>query len=570
MPLVSVSGVRLSLTVISPIADRPLAGRGGPVRVGAHGEQTPRRSTAPLGYPRRDERSECRRHPGRRPAPSSAPDRCTVVVGRQHVRNGGERASPGRGRARALRRARGCRPVPRGRGGPGRTARTGSFAVSSTSFTRASCPSRCPRRSGTGSSSSTPAVESRFAQHRGEVGGQVGRRQRDQARSSARATTSPSAERRGRRRRRSVPPSPRTCASSRGSATRPPARSATATGSPSRSRRRRWTRRGSSRPSTSATGSPPSAFASWKAATDAAPREPLRLRRRRASALALRGPVLPGGARGRRGRPRAASSTARTSSPWPVETFVGIGVDTEPILDRSDLFARDGKSQHAFCIDIDRDGDVRVLANVEPDRFWADTMLHELGHGAYDIGFDPSLPWLLRSCHLTVTEGIAILMGRLALEAEWLIERRRARCRRRPRRWTRRLRAAQAAELLVFTRWVLVMTNFERALYADPEARPLADVVEARLALSAPHASGGARLRRTGRPSSTSRARRSTTTRISTGTSWPPSSARRSTEVAGGLVGPTGGRVAARRAGLPSRRSPCAGTSCSSRRPASR
>ena len=30
--------------------------------------------------------------------------------------------------------------------------------------------------------------------------------------------------------------------------------------------------------------------------------------------------------------------------------------------------------------------------------------------------------------------------------------------------------AAGAAEVLVFTRWVLVMTNFERAFYADPEA----------------------------------------------------------------------------------------------------
>ena len=150
-------------------------------------------------------------------------------------------------------------------------------------------------------------------------------------------------------------------------------------------------------------------------------------------------------------------------------TYDGLGVDTNAILDRSDLFPRDGKCQHAFCIDVDRAGDVRVLANVADDRYWADTMLHELGHGAYDIGFDQGLPWLLRDCHLTVTEGIAILMGRLAQDAEWLrevagldsadVERLEA-----------GLRAAQAAELLVFTRWVLVMTNFERALYADPEA----------------------------------------------------------------------------------------------------
>ena len=65
------------------------------------------------------------------------------------------------------------------------------------------------------------------------------------------------------------------------------------------------------------------------------------------------------------------------------------------MLDRSDLFPRDGKCQHAFCIDIDRAGDVRVLANVVPGQQWMDTMLHELGHATFDAGLDPSLPWLL-------------------------------------------------------------------------------------------------------------------------------------------------------------------------------
>jgi peptidyl-dipeptidase A len=148
-------------------------------------------------------------------------------------------------------------------------------------------------------------------------------------------------------------------------------------------------------------------------------------------------------------------------------TYDGIGLETAAILDRSDLFPREGKCQHAFCIDVDREGDVRVLANVEHDRFWADTMMHELGHGAYDLGFDRSLPWLLRDCHLTVTEGMAILMGRLAQEAAWLRDVAGVGA---AEALDARLRAALAAELLVFTRWVLVMTNFERAFYADPEA----------------------------------------------------------------------------------------------------
>jgi len=150
-------------------------------------------------------------------------------------------------------------------------------------------------------------------------------------------------------------------------------------------------------------------------------------------------------------------------------TFDGLGLRTGPILDRSDLFPRDGKSQHAFCIDIDREGDVRVLANVEHDSYWADTMLHELGHGVFDLGYDGSLPWLLREAHLTVTEGIAIMMGALAQESSWLrdvagLDSDEAES------LDAALRRRRAAESLVFVRWVLVMTNFERALYADPEA----------------------------------------------------------------------------------------------------
>jgi peptidyl-dipeptidase A len=150
-------------------------------------------------------------------------------------------------------------------------------------------------------------------------------------------------------------------------------------------------------------------------------------------------------------------------------TYDGIGLETRAVLDRSDLFPREGKCQHAFCIDVDRAGDVRVLANVVPNQDWMDTMLHELGHATFDAGLDPALPWLLRDTHLVVTEGIAILMGRLAGDPEWL-ERVLGMSPEEVASIAGSLRRARAAELLVFTRWVLVMTNFERALYADPES----------------------------------------------------------------------------------------------------
>jgi peptidyl-dipeptidase A len=95
-------------------------------------------------------------------------------------------------------------------------------------------------------------------------------------------------------------------------------------------------------------------------------------------------------------------------------------------------------------------------------------MLHELGHGVYDLGFAEELPWLLRSTHLVTTEASALLFGALAWDREWL-ERVLEIGASEGAELESRLRAARAAELLVFTRWVLVMNGFERALYADPD-----------------------------------------------------------------------------------------------------
>jgi peptidyl-dipeptidase A len=103
--------------------------------------------------------------------------------------------------------------------------------------------------------------------------------------------------------------------------------------------------------------------------------------------------------------------------------FSGIGLDVRGILARSDLYEKPGKEQHAYCLDIDRRGDVRVLANVKNDENWTGTMLHELGHAVYDSHIDPSLPFLLREhAHVFATEAIAMLFGRLSKDARWMQE----------------------------------------------------------------------------------------------------------------------------------------------------
>ena len=50
------------------------------------------------------------------------------------------------------------------------------------------------------------------------------------------------------------------------------------------------------------------------------------------------------------------------------EFYAGIGLPIDDVLARSDLYEKRGKSPHAFCTDIDRAGDVRVLAQHPPHR----------------------------------------------------------------------------------------------------------------------------------------------------------------------------------------------------------
>ena len=145
--------------------------------------------------------------------------------------------------------------------------------------------------------------------------------------------------------------------------------------------------------------------------------------------------------------------------------FRGVGLPIEALWNASDMAPREGKYPHAFCIGIDNPHDVRVLCNLDATARWMETALHEFGHALYNSWLDPDLPWLLReSAHTFVTEGVAMFFGRLAKDANWLttvaeVPTKRAAAA------AERLREAQ----LVFARWGLTVTAFERAMYADPE-----------------------------------------------------------------------------------------------------
>jgi peptidyl-dipeptidase A len=155
------------------------------------------------------------------------------------------------------------------------------------------------------------------------------------------------------------------------------------------------------------------------------------------------------------------------------KTYDNMGLEVRDVLAKSDLYEREGKNQHGFCLAVGRDYpyDVRVLVNVQPDSYWMDTMLHEFGHAVYDKYINPQLPFFLRTiAHMCTTEAIALMMGSLSEEPGWLekvagIPREELE--------VERLAARRRADGLVFTRWALVVFNFERGLYADPDREDL-------------------------------------------------------------------------------------------------
>jgi peptidyl-dipeptidase A len=144
-----------------------------------------------------------------------------------------------------------------------------------------------------------------------------------------------------------------------------------------------------------------------------------------------------------------------------------MGFDLTPILENSSLYEAPGKYPHAYTIDMDRRGDVRVMMNVRNNSYWMGTTLHESGHAVYAKNIDPDLPFLLRdAAHTLTTEGIALFFERMTYKPEWLETHVGAEL---DTEDEEELSLLLRAKELIFARWVLVMFNFEREMYRNPD-----------------------------------------------------------------------------------------------------
>lgn len=152
-----------------------------------------------------------------------------------------------------------------------------------------------------------------------------------------------------------------------------------------------------------------------------------------------------------------------------VKFYTGIDLPVVEILANSDLYEREGKNPHAFCTDIDREGDVRILCNLKNNETWMETILHELGHAVYDKYHNPQVPYLLREpAHIFTTEAIAMFFGRLSRNPAWMQQMLELTDQQRAEVEKVSAKYAQLKQL-IFARWAMVMYDFEKQLYANPD-----------------------------------------------------------------------------------------------------
>ncbi|MGE5432550.1 MAG: M2 family metallopeptidase [Syntrophomonadaceae bacterium] len=149
--------------------------------------------------------------------------------------------------------------------------------------------------------------------------------------------------------------------------------------------------------------------------------------------------------------------------------YSGIGLPMSDLADKSDLYEKEGKYQHAYCTGIDREGDVRVVMNVKPNYNWMNTSLHEFGHAVYDKFTDRKLPWQLREpAHTFTTEAIAMMFGRFASNPAWMQDVLGISNEEKAKIGDEGFKSLRL-EQLVFSRWVQVVYRFEKSMYENPD-----------------------------------------------------------------------------------------------------
>lgn len=148
--------------------------------------------------------------------------------------------------------------------------------------------------------------------------------------------------------------------------------------------------------------------------------------------------------------------------------FKSIDLPVDDILERGEVtFTENNKKHYSFFMNVDYQGDVRILVNTVNEYPSLFVMFHELGHALYEDNVSPSLPYLLRGTNYGMTEGIATYFHTMHTDPVWMLEQDLVS--------TKEFEAVQGrylawkkARMLKYARLYQVALRFERAIYENP------------------------------------------------------------------------------------------------------
>lgn len=154
--------------------------------------------------------------------------------------------------------------------------------------------------------------------------------------------------------------------------------------------------------------------------------------------------------------------------------YISLGFESLPLTfwEKSSLYplpedAGYKKNNHASAWHMDLDKDVRSLMSVIPNRYWYETVHHELGHIYYYLSYSqPDVPLLLREgANRAFHEAIGSLMGLAAMQKPFMAHIKLISADTKSEEIMSLLK--EAMNYIVFIPWASgVMTEFEYELYA--------------------------------------------------------------------------------------------------------
>lgn len=144
-----------------------------------------------------------------------------------------------------------------------------------------------------------------------------------------------------------------------------------------------------------------------------------------------------------------------------LNTFMANGINLEGIADYANLTSDQNKSPESFCLNIDRNKDIRISCNTSPDIKGVKVMLHEMGHAVYEKYFGNELPFILKQpASIFLSEGIALLFERLItympIQEDLKLKR-------------INYKKDHLEDIIINLYWTMTVIKFEQELYQNPD-----------------------------------------------------------------------------------------------------